>query len=252
MLDEALVPLPAAGRVYAAGRRVRLSDIDVDGRFRLDAAARYLQDVAGDDAADSGIEATTFTWVVRRTVIDVHSRFGFREWADLTTWCSGTGGRWAARRTSMVGDRGGRLEAEAVWICVDLTTQAPARLPDAFHRIYGPSAGGRKVSTRLRLGAPHDGATTSPWPLRATDHDILEHMNNAAYWEAVEERLRRHGPLLAAPHRAVMEFGPGVAPDDTVVLRVDEDADRLAVWFVDAGVVQASALVTPLDSPGPR
>lgn len=247
MLADALVPMPDAGRVYAAGRRVRLSDIDVKGRFRLDAAARYLQDVAGDDAADSGIEATTFTWVVRRTVIDMHAPFGFREWADLTTWCSGTGGRWAARRTSMNGDRGGHLEAEALWICVDLATQAPARLPDSFYEIYGPAAGGRKVSTRLWLGGPPGGAAAIPWPLRATDHDILEHVNNAAYWEAVEERLHQHEDLLAAPHRAVMEYGPGVAPDDTVELLVDEGPGRLAVWFLDDGAVQASALVTPIE-----
>jgi acyl-ACP thioesterase len=248
VLDDALVPMPEAGRVYRATRRVRLSDIDVDGRFRLDAAARYLQDVAGDDAADSDLDATTFTWVVRRTVIDVRARFGFRELAELATWCSGTGGRWAARRTTMIGDRGGRVEAEALWICVDLTAQAPMRLPEAFFEIYGPSAGGRKVSSRLGLAGPPSGAgvTVVPWPLRATDHDILAHMNNAAYWEAVEERLVGHPGLLAAPLRAIMEYGPGVEPADRVELVVDEGPDRLAVWFIDAGAVQASALVRPL------
>ena len=236
--------------MYAGGRRVRLSDIDARGRFRLDAAARFLQDVAGDDAADSGIESTSFTWVVRRTVIDSHAPFGFREWAELSTWCSGTGGRWAARRTTMVGERGGRLEAEALWICVDLVTQAPARLPDSFHRIYAPSAAGRKVSTRLWLGGPPADAITVPWPLRATDHDILEHMNNAAYWEAIEERLHLHDRLLAAPHRSIIEYGPGVAPGDAVELVVEEGPDRLAVWFLDGGAVQAAALVVPLQSPG--
>jgi acyl-ACP thioesterase len=248
VLDDPLVPMPEAGRIYRAARRVRLSDVDVHGRFRLDAAARYLQDVAGDDAADSDLDATTFTWVVRRTVIDMHAAFGFREQTELATWCSGTGGRWAARRTSMTGEDGGRLEAEALWICIDLTTQAPVRLPDTFHEIYGPSAGGRRVSSRLELSPPPSGddAVVVPWPLRATDHDILAHMNNAAYWEAVEERLHRLDRLLAGPHRAVMEYGPGVAPGDQVELVIDEAPDRLALWFIDAGAVQASALVRPL------
>jgi acyl-ACP thioesterase len=250
VLDDALVPMPDAGRVYRATRRVRLSDIDVEGRFRLDATARYLQDVAGDDAADSALDATTFTWVVRRTVIDVHARFGFRELAELATWCSGTGGRWAARRTTVIGDGGGRLEAEALWICVDLETQAPMRLPPAFFEIYGPSAGGRKVSSRLGLGPPPPpeaaGVTVAPWPLRATDHDILAHMNNAAYWEAVEEWLLHHRELVEAPHRAIIEYGPGVAPGDRVELAVDEAPERLAMWFIDAGAVQAAALVRPL------
>jgi acyl-ACP thioesterase len=247
--DDPLVPLPETGRVYRASRRVRLSDIDTNGRFRLDGAARYLQDVAGDDAADSELDATTFTWVVRRTVIEVHARFGFRELAEMATWCSGTGGRWAARRTSITGDRGGRLEAEALWICVDLETQGPMRLPEAFFAIYGPSAVGRKVSSRLGLGPPPAGVagvTVVPWPLRATDHDILAHVNNAAYWQAVEERLVHHDGLLAGPHRAVIEYGPGVAPEDQVELVIDEGPDRLGVWFLDAGVVQAAAQVRPL------
>ena len=45
MLDPSL-PIPAAGRTFAAHRRVRLADMDEHGRVRLDAVARFLQDVA--------------------------------------------------------------------------------------------------------------------------------------------------------------------------------------------------------------
>ena len=87
MLDDALVPLPAEGRVFRAGRRVRLADADASGRLRLDGCARYLQDIGNDDTADSGIEDPSTTWVARRAVIDVHRAPRWREWADLTTWC---------------------------------------------------------------------------------------------------------------------------------------------------------------------
>ena len=47
-----LVPVPGRGRVYTASRRVRLGDADPGGRLRLDAIARYVQDVSDDDTRD--------------------------------------------------------------------------------------------------------------------------------------------------------------------------------------------------------
>jgi hypothetical protein len=39
--------------VFAAGRRIRLADIDARGRLRLDAVTRF-QDVAIDDVEETG------------------------------------------------------------------------------------------------------------------------------------------------------------------------------------------------------
>jgi acyl-ACP thioesterase len=43
------IPVPRRGRTYSARRRLRLADMDASGRLRLDALARFLQDVAIDD-----------------------------------------------------------------------------------------------------------------------------------------------------------------------------------------------------------
>ena len=45
----------------------------------------------------------------------------------------------------------------------------------------GPPPAPRSAGRRRRRSAP--------WPLRFTDFDVLGHMNNAAYWAAVEEEL---------------------------------------------------------------
>jgi acyl-ACP thioesterase len=253
MLDEPMVPLPEVGRVFRGARRVRLGDTDHNGQLRLDACARFLQDVSNDDTADAGEDPKAF-WVVRRAVVDVVRPPTWREWVDLATWCGGTGSRWAERRLSLTGDHGGHIEVATLWIYVDAATMAPARLPDSFAETYAPAARGRKVKPRRTLGAPDDDAVTVAWPLRAVDLDLLGHVTNSAYWAPVEEMLRggpaslrgeRH-PLLATPYRAVMEFGAGIAPDAEVELRVCDADDRLALWFAVGGTVDAAALVVPL------
>ena len=203
--------------MFRAGRRVRLADADPTGRLRLDSCARYLQDIGNDDTADSRHRRRPpLTWVVRRAVVDVHRPPRWREWLDLATWCGGLGGRWAERRLSMVGEQGGRIEISTLWIQVSTATDGARPLTDRFLDAYGEAAGGRKVSSRLWLGDPPVGAAAEPWPLRAVDIDLLGHVNNAAYWAAVEEQIEpgtafAHA-LLGRPHRAVMEYGPGIAP----------------------------------------
>jgi acyl-ACP thioesterase len=255
VIDEPLVSLPDRGRVFRAGRRVRLADADPSGRLRLDACARYLQDVGNDDTADSGIDDDAVTWVARRAVIDVHTPPAWSEWLDMASWCGGLGRRWAERRMSMVGDAGGRVEISTLWVQLDVATMAPSRLTERFLDVYGEAAGGRKISSRLWLGDPPVGAAAARWPLRAVDIDVIGHVNNAAYWAAVEEQIEpgtafAHA-LLGQPHRAVMEYGPGIEAGATVELLVDETDDHLSVWFTVGDAVQAAATVIPLPAGAP-
>ena len=62
-------------RRFSAHRPIRLSDTDQLGRLRLDAVARYLQDVAADDVLDAGWAPDEHIWVVRKTELDVTQPF---------------------------------------------------------------------------------------------------------------------------------------------------------------------------------
>lgn len=223
-------------RVFSSRRRIRLSDMDAGGRLRLDAVARYLQDVAGDDVEDAGWGSGEHVWIVRRTAIEVVSPFDGDERVELATWCSGTGASAAGRRTTLTGDRGGRIETETVWIHLDRAGR-PLRLAPRFFEVYGPAAAGRKVSTRLGLPDPPADAERRPWQLRAADVDILGHVNNAAYWAAVEEAL--DGP----PSRAVLEYRrPLDLADDVELLRAPHGGGFL-LGFAAGGDVRAVAAV---------
>ena len=107
------VSRPAEGRRYTHRRQVRLSDAGLDGVLRLDGLARYLQDAASDDWADSGLDQSE-TWVVRRTALRLAGGGRWPELGEqvaLTTWCAGTGAAWAERRTDIEVDSAVVIEA---------------------------------------------------------------------------------------------------------------------------------------------
>ena len=247
-----LVPEPDAGRVHRSERKIRLADVAVDGRLRLDAMARFMQDVASDDVDDAEADDGSLTWVVRRTAIDVVSPFAGDQVVALSTWASGSGSHWAARRTSIAGDAGGRGEAESIWVLIDRATSRLARLPAGFEAVYGPSTGGRRVSARLDLAPePAPGATQVPWPLRTADIDTLGHANNAVYWAAIETAL-----AVAADDAGVrarlrlqgeLEYRRPVDLPSELTLAIASAGSELHVWFIDSGATAACAAIRRLD-----
>jgi len=223
---------------------VRLGDVSPGGRLRLDAATRYLQDLSADDTADAALPDAE-AWVVRRTVIEVQRFPRYLEALELATWCSGTGTHWAERRISVVGQRGGAIEAATTWVHFDTATGRPKRVPAGFEALYGEAAGGRRVKARLVHPDPPATAARRAWPLRFTDFDLLAHVNNAAYWEAVEEELAGLRDLRA-PLRAELEHRAAVERGTEVQLVAAADAGSLDVWLLAGGTVAASARVRSL------
>lgn len=238
-----LLPIPERGRRFGATSRVRLGDVDPSGRIRLDAIARHLQDVASDDASDSGLDPS-FGWVVRRTLVDVIGAPVLGESLDLTTFCTGTGRAWAERRTSIVGGDGAAIEAVSLWVQVDTTTGRPTALGDQFHDRYGEAAGGRRVSTRLALPAPLPIAEVQPWAVRAVDLDVFAHVNNASHWPILEEALAGASPFDRTGI-AEMEYLVPVDADSPVELRVVRTTDRTDAWLVADDRVHTAARWRP-------
>ena len=169
--------------------------------------------MAFGDVLDAGLEDGL--WVVRRAHVEVARMPELGERVLLRTWCSGIGQRTAERRTTAEGERGGDVQAVAVWAHLDPETGAPARLGEDFSAVYGPSAGPDRPDHRLRHPAPPDGAQRVPWAFRAADVDVAGHVNNAVYWEALEE-----GPeipaacVVEAEHRAPAIAGPAFITRD--------------------------------------
>ncbi len=224
----ALVAPPAEGRVFTDRARAGLGDVDPSGRVRLDAIARWLQDAAFADLVDSAVPDDG-VWIVRRLRLRVERWPRFREAVAVATWCSGAGGLVAERRTTVRGDGGGLVEAVALWVHMDPDGSRPRPMPQRFDAVYGPSAGGRHVRARRRHRAePPEGAPATPWRFRAADLDLADHVNNAVYWQALEERLA--GGAVPEPFDAEIEHR---APADVGDARVLADGAQL--WLVGPG-----------------
>ncbi len=235
---QELVGPPEKGRTFAQTARAGLADCAPTGRARLDALARWLQDVAYGDVEDAGL-ADAAVWVVRKTRMNIARFPRFGEHHRLVTFCSGLGKMWAERRTTIFRDEVPAVEAVSLWVHLDPATRLPAPFTDAEVTAYGDAAAGRRVTARLRHAPPDGAQEVGRWVFRATERDLAEHINNAAYWQPLEEQLL----AAAEPQRldVEIEFRSPAQPGEKVVLTADRQ-----LWIADpGGDVHASLLIGP-------
>lgn len=245
MSHDQLVALPVHGRVYSMDVRPLLSDCAPSGRARLDALARWLQDVAYADVEDAGLAAAA-VWVVRRTRIVVHRFPRFAERLTAHTFCSGIGRAWAERRTTIEREGAAEIEAVSLWVHLDPGDWRPMPFGEDEVAVYGETAAGRKISARLKHPAPPEGATATDWTFRATECDVADHVNNAAYWTPFEEELLTgDDPVDPEPLDVELEYRTPAQPG---AKRVLTSGDRR--WIVGDAEVHASLLISAASARG--
>lgn len=178
--------------MFAQVARAGFADCAPSGRVRLDGLARWLQDVAYADVEDAGL-AEAAVWVVRRTRIQVNRFPRFAEHHEVATFCSALGRMWGERRTTIrrTGQADPDIEALALWVHLDPQSWRPAPFNQRELELYGGAAAGRRVTARLRHPSPPPDGPRSSWCFRATELDVAQHVNNAAYWSPLEEELLR-------------------------------------------------------------
>lgn len=189
-MNKIIQPL-VSSRQFQFDRRVALSDTDPSGRLRFDACARYLQDVAAFDAIEADV-AHIGNWVLKQNSFDVMKFPTYGQCINSKTYLTGSGRAWV-ERTSVISDAltGDHLiHAKALWVLTNLSTGAPISIPQLVYQIWGPLALEHKISVRngKRPSLPENIANLN-WQLRFSDQDVLAHLNNATYLEALEQAL---------------------------------------------------------------
>jgi acyl-ACP thioesterase len=219
-LDKELMPVPDGHPdVFDREWPLRVADIDRDGRLRLDAAARHIVDVGQDQLREMGYEETHPLWIVRRTMIDLIRPIEFGDMLRMRRWCSGTSNRWCEMRVRIDGRKGGLMESEGFWINFNRDTQTPARIADDFLEGLRRTTDVDRLRWKAYLGAGgralRDGAEEiHEFPIRFTDIDFFDHMNNSVYWSVVEDYLSSYPEMLKAPLRVTIEHDAAAALGD--------------------------------------
>ena len=210
---------------------MRLADVTRTGRLRLDAVARMLQDVSGDDTGDAA-QAPDAAWVVRRIVIELIGR-GPR---FATTSRSSRGARAPARAgpnaapiSASHGERVRRARSPCGCSPTSRAVVRRASRPGSTRSTERRPAGAASVSG---CGTARHPPTRPAALARPGDrHRRVRHVNNAAYWAPVEEMLAEHaaGRRVA---RAELEFRGGIEPADAAEVVVvpprEGEGDALA------------------------
>lgn len=216
-LFKVMMPVPDPHPdVFDTEWPLRVADVDRQGRLKFDAATRHIQDIGSDQLREMGFEETHPLWIVRRTMVDMIEPIEFKDMLRLRRWCSGTSNRWCEMRVRIDGRNGGLIESEAFWININRETQGPARISDDFlEGLRRTTSEGRlRWKAYLKAGSREDAVHVRDYPVRVSDIDIFDHMNNSVYWTVVEDYLHNHPELGRHPLRVTIEHDAAVALGD--------------------------------------
>lgn len=238
-----LVAVPERGRIFTEPPvRPGLADCAPTGRVRLDALARFVQDIAYADAEDARLSRRA-AWVVRRTRMRVERFPRFGERLTLATFCSGLGRMWAERRTTI---SGGEVDVVSLWVHLDPLSGRPTPITEEEIAMWGESTAGRKVTARLHHPNPEGTEDSVPWRFRATECDLADHINNAAYLQPLEEELLASGDGGGGELEAIDVEIEYRSPAQPGVMRVLRDGARR--WIVNSeGEIHASLIIASLN-----
>lgn len=208
-LAKVMMPVPDPHPdVFDIQWPLRVADVDRVGRLKFDAATRHIQDIGSDQLREMGYEETHPLWIVRRTMVDLIRPIEFKEMLRLRRWCSGTSNRWCEMRVRIDGRNGGGLiESEAFWININRETQGPARISDDFLEGLRRTTDVDRLRWKayLQAGVREDAVDVREYPVRVSDIDIFDHMNNSVYWSVIEDYLYNHPEVAHFPLRVTIE-----------------------------------------------
>jgi acyl-CoA thioesterase FadM len=181
-------------RVARARYRARFDECGPDGLARASALLRWAQDVAWIHSERRGFGREWYAerdlaWVVRGLELVMLAPIRTGTTVEVETQVIGFR-RVMARRRTEVRAPDGSLAALVVndWVMTDVRRAAPTRVPPEFPGLFGvPPDGFEPI--RVALPATPADAPRLAVVARAHEIDPMEHVNNAAYLDWLDEAI---------------------------------------------------------------
>lgn len=218
--------------------RVRFDECGPDGRLRTSVLLRYAQDLAGFHSALMGIDRAWYAargigWLVRAAHLGIDAPIGVGDVLEGATRAAGFRRVWARRRSEFR-DAAGLLVAWADidWVLLD-GRGAPTRIPPEFNEAFRPPPATVDIGRVALPDAPAD-AFRSSFRVRPQELDPMDHVNNAAYADWLDEAVIAAGAEAAVrsvPRRLRLDYARSAERDDVVATAAWPDPDGTG-WSV--------------------
>lgn len=222
--------------------RVRFDEAGPDGQLRASGYLRYAQDVAWQHSDLNGFTRRWYRerellWLVR--CVDLRLEAGVENGETVTVSTQVVGWRrvWARRQSEVRrgdGATAGTVQTDWVLLYED---GRPARVPAVIAERFSDGTGFKPG--RVVLGDPDPGTTwTTELRVRPQDLDPMDHVNNAAYVDYLDEVLAaRPGGMYTAAQLAVatrcqLEYVRPAAPGERLTAVSWQARDGVAIAMV--------------------
>lgn len=177
--------------MYALMSRVRYSETDENGRLTLWGMMNYLQDCCTMQAEDLGIgisylRENNLGWIVTSYQIKIKGEIPkLGDKITVKTWPYRFRGMLGYRNFTIEDERAQVIvEADSLWMLMDVAQQKPVRLPEKMKQAYclfGQISGDWDVRKKWEMTA---GELRDTFMVSNMYLDTNHHMNNAKYVEA--------------------------------------------------------------------
>ena len=200
---------------YERPYRVRFDECGPDGHLRGSGFLRYAQDLAWVHSESLGFGRDWYsdrrlTWLIRAVELELVDSVTYGEGISVSTEVLGFRRAWARRRSEF--DRHGSQRTVALattdWLLLN-RHGAPVRVPSEILERFDVAGAGHLTPLRVEIGEPRVDASERRFHVRRSELDPMDHVNNAAYMEYVDEHLAAAGRtsmLRHLPRRYRVEF----------------------------------------------
>lgn len=248
----AVIEADQSARIGRSPFRVRFDECGPDGLLRTSVLLRYAQDLASFHSALVGIDRAWYAargigWLVRAAEVAVLRPVRVGDPLEGATKAVGFRRVWARRRSEFR-DAAGELVAwcNIDWVLLD-ARGAPTRIPIEFDAAFGAPPATFALA-RVDLGDPPDEARTATFSVRPQELDPMDHANNAAYADWLEEQVIEAGgdagvaATRALPRLARLEYARSAERGATVLATTWRDPDG-AGWSCRVDAADGTALL---------